>query len=83
LLEGLRDLARKSSKPQRDQELTSIRIEVQVEQPKVRRAVVARAPLPRERLSKVAAGLAESPLREALERIAADEPQRSRTRSKT
>ncbi len=82
LLEGLRDCARKSSKRQRDQELNSIRIEVQVAEPAPRRAVVARAPLPKERLSKVAAGLAESPLRETLERIAASD-QSKRTRSKT
>src|SRR5258707_8321479 len=82
LLEGLRDCARKSSKRQRDQELNSIRIEVQVAEPAPRRAVVARAPLPKERLSKVAAGLAETPLRETLERIAASD-QSKRTRSKT
>src|SRR5216683_1801687 len=36
LLEGLREAARKSSKHSRDQELTSIRIEVQVDIPKPR-----------------------------------------------
>jgi hypothetical protein len=82
LLEGLRDIARKSSKPQRDQELTSIRIEVQVEQPVPRRAVIARAPIPKERLSSVAAGLTESPLRETLERIAAENPRGSKPRPK-
>src|SRR5258707_747669 len=84
LLEGLRDFARKSSnsKRQRDQELTSIRIEVQVMQPVVRRTVVARAPLPRERLAKLADSPAESPLRDTLERISGVD-QSKRTRSKT
>ena len=84
LLEGLRDFARKSSnsKRQRDQELTSIRIEVQVTQPVVRRTVVGRAPLPRERLAKLADSLADSPLRDTLERISGTD-QSKRTRSKT
>jgi hypothetical protein len=84
LLEGLRDFARKASnsKRQRDQELTSIRIEVQVTQPTPKRTVVARAPLPRERLLKLAAELAESPLRDTLERISGVD-QSKRTRSKT
>src|SRR6266704_2838995 len=42
LLEGLRGLARKSSKHSRDQELTGIRIELQVEVPKVRPKTIAR-----------------------------------------
>jgi hypothetical protein len=84
LLEGLRDSARRSSnsKRQRDQELTSIRIEVQVTQPVVRRTVVGRAPLPRERLAKLADSLADSPLRDTLERICGAD-QSKRTRSKT
>jgi hypothetical protein len=53
-----------------------------VTQPAPKRTVVARAPLPRERLSKLAAELAESPLRDTLERISGVD-QSKRTRSKT
>jgi hypothetical protein len=82
LLEGLREAARKSSKHSRDQELNAIRIEVQVNDQPPPRPVKPRPPLPREKLSEIAAGLAESPLREALERMAAP-AQSSKTRSKT
>ena len=81
LLEGLRD-TRHPAKRSTDQEFTSIRIEVQVEVPVRKRQVVSRGEVPREKLSKVARGLADSPLKETLERMA--EPQIiSRTRSKT
>jgi L-aminopeptidase/D-esterase-like protein len=69
LLEGLRETARKSSKHSGDQELTSIRIEVQVKDGTPRRRVLARPEIPREALGKLAQGLAESPLKEALERL--------------
>lgn len=82
LLEGLRDLARKSSKHSRDQELTSIRIEVQVEIPRPRVKTVPRAPMPVEQLANLAAKLSDSPLKDALERIAQPD-QSKRTRSKT
>jgi hypothetical protein len=82
LLEGLRDLARKTSKHSRDQELTSIRIEVQVDIPKPPARKIARSPMPVEQLAKLAGRLADSPLKDALVRIA--EPDQSkRTRSKT
>ena len=82
LLEGFRALARKTSKHSRDQELTGIRIELQVEVAKPRPRAVAREPIPTERLAKLAAGLSDSPLKETLERIS--EPDQSkRTRSKT
>lgn len=81
VLEGLRKNPRKSPKHAEDQDFTSIRVEVQVVAPQPRRAPPARAPLPRERLAKVAGKLAESPLRETLERIAGD--QASSTRRKT
>jgi hypothetical protein len=82
LLEGLRDLARKSSKHSRDQELTGIRIELQVEVPKVRPRTIARDPMPTEKLARIAAKLSDSPLKDELQRIA--EPDQSkRTRSKT
>ena len=80
LLEGLRS-TRKSPKHSRDQELTSIRIEVQVAVPPARRTVVSRGEVPHEKLEQVAAGLSDSPLRETLQRIAKD--QSKRTRSKT
>ena len=80
LLQGLRGV-RANSKHSWDQELTSIRIEVQVEAPARKRQVVARAPLPSEKLAAVARKLADSPLKETLERISGDHIRR--TRSKT
>ncbi len=71
LLEGLRESARKSSKYSGDQELTSIRIEVQVKDGTPRRPIVARPDMPRDALGQVAQRLSDSPLKEALERIAA------------
>jgi hypothetical protein len=56
----------------RDQEITSIRIEVQVIVPEVKRPVRARGEMPRERLAKAAAAMSDSPLKETLTRIAAD-----------
>jgi hypothetical protein len=70
LLEGLREAARKSSKHSGDQELTSIRIEVQVKDGTPRRPVVARPEMPREKLADVAGKLADSPLKETLQRLA-------------
>jgi Dna[CI] antecedent, DciA len=69
LLEGLREMARKSSKHSRDQELTSIRVEVQVSDVTPPRRVIARGAVPQEKLGKVAERLRESPLREQLERM--------------
>jgi hypothetical protein len=74
LLQGLREAARKSSKHSGDQELTSIRIEVQVKDGTPRRRVIARPEIPREALGRVAEGLADSPLKEALERLAGTPP---------
>ena len=82
LLEGLRG-TRKSPKFSRDQELSSIRIEVQVTTPQIRRPVVSRGELPREKLSAVASRLSDSPLKEALERLASEAQTTSKTRSKT
>ena len=81
LLQGLREAARKSQKHARDQELTSIRVEVQVAVPPPKRIVRARGELPAEKLAGVARGLSESPLREKLEEMA--RAQSSRTRPKT
>ena len=74
LLEGLRESARKSSKHSGDQELTSIRIEVQVKDGTPPRRVFAPSAMPREALAKVAGGLADSPLKDTLARIAATPP---------
>jgi len=83
LLEGLREAARKSSKHSGDQELTSIRIEVQVNPGTPRRRVIARPDLPREALGRVAGGLSDSPLKEVLERISGAPPKpRSKPPSK-
>ncbi len=79
LLEGLRGQARKSPKSSADQELTSIRIEVQVTVTPPKRRVPQRTEPPREVLSKLAAKLADSPLKETLERMSRPD-QRKRTR---
>ena len=60
----------KGSKHSRDQELTSIRIEVQVDKPAPPRPVKPRGPMPREKLAGLAERMADSPLKEELERIA-------------
>ena len=70
LLEGLREAARKSSKHSRASEITAIRIEVQVENPRPAPRRAQREPIPRESLARVADKLADSPLKTTLERIA-------------
>jgi hypothetical protein len=82
LLEGLRGNVRKSTKSSEDQELTGIRVEIQIEVKPPRRASIPRAPLPQEKLAKLASELSDSPLKEALARIARDHAI-SKTRSKT
>jgi hypothetical protein len=69
LLQGFREAARKSSKHSEDQELTGIRIEVQVKDFTLSRPVRPRPPLPKEKIAGVAKGLADSPLKDTLERI--------------
>jgi hypothetical protein len=81
LLQALRGDSSAGSKHSRDQELTSIRVEVQVDAPEPRRPVRPRAPLPAEALSRVAGRLSDSPLKSELERIARSHI--SKTRSKT
>lgn len=81
LLQGLREGLRTNPKHSRDQELTSIRVEVQVEAPAPRRPVRARGEVPGDKLAGVAAKLSDSPLKSELERIARDHIKR--TRSKT
>jgi hypothetical protein len=82
LLEGLRSV-RRSPKSSRDQELTAVRIEVQVSVPPPRRVVVARAPVPKDKLQAVADKLGDSPLKEALREMARDDQSIRKTRSKT
>ena len=69
LLEALRGNAQEASKHPEDQELNGIRIEVQVDPPQPARPTRPRTPMPRDKLAGVARGLADSPLKEALERI--------------
>lgn len=80
VLEALRG-TRGNPKHSRDQELTSIRVEVQVEVPAPVRPVIPRAPLPKDKLAAVAGRLSDSPLKETLTRMAGDQSI-SRTRSK-
>ena len=82
ILEGLREAARKSSKHPRDQELTSIRVEVQVSVAKKPAPLRARGELPAAKLSALAQELGDSPLKKTLEEMAAREQAR-RARPKT
>jgi len=81
LLTGLREGWRTSAKYSRDQELNSIRSELQVEDAPPRRGVKPRAEMPAAAVGEIAKRLGDSPLKRELERIARD--QSSRTRSKT
>lgn len=83
LLAGLKTApaGKKSLKNNRDQELTGIRVELQVAAPPPRRAPAPRGELPREALGALAGRLSDSPLKEALGRIAAGQ-RKSSTRSK-
>jgi hypothetical protein len=76
LLQGLREGWRASTKYSRDQELNSIRIELQVDTAPPRRPVKPRDDMPAEKLAGVAAKLADSPLKSELERIAKAPPRR-------
>lgn len=84
ILEGMRGV-RTHPKSSRDQELTAIRIEVQVSAPQRKPVAVPREPMPRAKLAGVAERLADSPLKETLRRMAADDQAQTtrRTRSKT
>ena len=79
----LRDLVVKDSlKQNENQELTGVRVEVQVAPVTPKRAVRAREPMPVDRLETLAKGLSDSPLKDTLERIVR-KPQSKRTREKT
>lgn len=82
LLEGLRGKVRNSTKSSEDQELTGIRVEVQVEVKPPRRPVVSRGEVPHDKLAAVAERLSDSPLKETLARMSRDQAI-SKTRSKT
>jgi Dna[CI] antecedent, DciA len=82
ILEGLRGV-RKSPKNAWDQELNSIRIEVQVTRSQPPVPVKPRGNMPREQLDRLADRLADSPLKETLRRMARDDQTIKRTRSKT
>ena len=81
LLEGLRGV-RRHPKSSRDQELTALRVEVQVTVPPPKRQVVARPPLPRDKLKAISERLGDSPLKEAIDRIAGDEERGAKKRPK-
>ena len=70
-----------SPKTERDQELTSVRVEVQVAAPPPRRIVVARGEVPVDKLAALAGQLSDSPLKDALVRITGGQRKTS-TRSK-
>ena len=82
LLAALKDSAagKKSLKNKREEELTGLRVELQVAVPPPRRAPAARGELPREALGTLAQTLSDSPLKTALDRIARQA--KSSTRSK-
>jgi hypothetical protein len=69
-----------SPKDAEDQELTEIRIEVQVSATTPKAPPKPRAEMPREQLGEVAEKLSDGPLKETLGRMA--RPQSRRTRSK-
>jgi len=89
LLAGLKDDSRSGIPPQgkktlkikAEQELTALRVEVQVDVPPPARPVRPREKVPVDRLAEVARGLADSPLKDALDRIVGNQ-RKSSTRSK-
>jgi hypothetical protein len=78
LLQALREMQRANPKHPRDQEFTSIRVEVQVDAAPPRRVVKPRGEVPAEKLAALAAGLGESPLKAELERITREAARRKR-----
>jgi hypothetical protein len=82
LLVGLQGFLDNSLKVHENQQLTAIRVEVQVATRPIRRPVPARSELPADKLEKVAKALEDSPLKTTLQRIARS-AQNKRTREKT
>ncbi|APV48449.1 hypothetical protein BWI17_01365 [Betaproteobacteria bacterium GR16-43] len=70
-----------SLKQNEKENLTGLRIEVQVEPAPVRRTVRGRQPIPFERLAVLAEAMAEGPLKETLERISRDQVKKSREKT--
>jgi len=81
VLEGLRTV-RRSPKHSRDQELNSIRVEVQVNVSQPQKPVRPRGEMPRDKLDELARRLGDSPLKETLERMARDDRSIRKTRPK-
>jgi hypothetical protein len=78
LLQSLREMQRANPKHPRDQEFTSIRVEVQVDTAPPKRPVKPRGEVPADKLAGIAARLEDGPLKTELERIAKDQVRRSR-----
>ena len=78
LLQALRESQRANPKHPRDQDFTSIRVEVQVETAPPRRPVKPRDPIPVQKLEGIAARLGDSPLKSELERISKEAARRKR-----
>jgi hypothetical protein len=76
LLEALRE-APDPAKHSTDQDITSIRVEVQVNASQRPRAPKARGEVPQEKLAQVSSKLADSPLKDALERMSQARKSRS------
>jgi Dna[CI] antecedent, DciA len=72
---------KKSLKNNREGKLTGLRVELQVAVPPRKPAPVARGVLPREALAALAGSMSDSPLKDALDRIATGQ-RKSSTRSK-
>ena len=70
LLQALRESQRANPKHPRDQDFTSIRIEVQVDAAPPRRAVKPRGEVPLDKLEALAERLGDSPLKDELQRMA-------------
>ena len=69
-----------SPKDAEDQELTEIRIEVQVSATAPKRPAKPRGEMPREQLGQVAEGLSEGPLKETLEDMARRQSRSTRSK---
>ena len=78
ILQAIRSGA--ASKDAEDQELTQLRIEVQVSATAPKRPVKPREDMPREKLGELAKGMAEGPLKDELERIARHQSRSTRSK---
>jgi hypothetical protein len=78
LLQSLREMQRANPKHPRDQEFTSIRVEVQVDTAPPKRPVKPRGEVPAEKLAGIAARLEDGPLKVELERMVKEAGRRKR-----